>query len=364
MAIPSPGSLEKPSRGQLHLLTRYGLGNRLCALLSAAVVAEELGAELHVTWAPSDIACGARLGELFELSSLHSITLIEQIDPGVKCQEAKLLGGADFKQALGSGGTLRVVAHELFGQDLFPSGTFSQKLREKLRELRPVPEVQRLIDSVPAAKIGLHARMTDHLPSRMITPRWCYRQAMRTAAKLGEGRKVYVCSDTPAFVDELVAAHPSVALSLPRHETAFRESRSTVESVRIALAELWILSSCDVILASPFSSFARIAIILGGGNYCNILAWTHRLLVRQKQFAWFLSNCTFYIGRDRWTAGAGSKASRFRGKLVSALANRICSHLYQDHAFILQRLRLSRRVASSLKSNPLRTGDPLPADKY
>lgn len=355
------GARDGSGQGELVVWVRHGLGNRLCALIAAIVVSRRFGAQLKIVWEYDGLLCAARLGDLFVAAGWDDFTLLDKADTAAPWIQVCTVTDAAMADALRRGETLHVVAYDFFGRELFQGFTFYEEVRDRLHRFELVPAVRRIVESVNQPLVGLHARMTDHLPSRLITPRWCYRHAMDTAAELLGGEKIYVCSDTPAFVEELDRNHEEIAVSLPRVDGPFRETNSSMESVQLALAELWILSSCRLILASPCSSFAKIASVLGGGEFCHLIGWTRHSLQHQKQFAWELHKRAAYLGRDRWGARERDGKHPFVNRLAAALANLICAPFHQDRSLALQRKRLTRRITSAFRR--LEHGAPLPATR-
>jgi hypothetical protein len=354
MSHLNPSSLRAPpapAGGKLVVHLQYGLGNRLCAFLAGLVVADRLGAELQIVWPSNQKQCGAAIGDLFERSSLEGIDLVESVDDASREAGVESSSVTNIKEALAAKGTLHLLrAHDFFGRELFAEWEFFEKIREKVKRFRPTAPVRELIEGIPPAYFGLHARMTDHLPCLLITPRWCYRAAMSTLGSQVGNRNIYVCSDSPDFSEELVSAYPRHGVKLPALKSEYSTDRATVPSVQRALAELWKLSECKIIYASPCSSFAKIASVLGGGKFHPIFAWTRRSLGRQIAFGWGLLDRVKYAGNENWIANPNFKgrARGIQNGLALLFARAISHRLYQDCPPSIQKKTLSNRIARTV----------------
>src|SRR5690606_7997183 len=85
------------------------------------------------------------------------------------------------------------------------------------------------------------------------------------------GVPIFVCSDEPAFVAHLASCASQSLIYAPSLQlTGPRAGRDTIEGMRLALADLWGLASCEIVVASPSSSFARVACELSGRRPCGV----------------------------------------------------------------------------------------------
>jgi hypothetical protein len=316
------------------IVTRLGggLGNKLCGLLSAVVAGEITNSEVHAFWAPRSPGCFASYSDLFEPCRFPGVSIVEDYPSGVDWLPASRVTGDSLRRELAAGRTVHLHAHDLFGRDLLPLWQVDERVRERLRALQPVASVRQLLDHIPKTRFGIHVRMSDHLPCRMLTPRWCYRRVLRMLAKRYPGEPVLICSDTPRFVQGLKASHPGV-ISLPSPFEKSCDNRASLDGMRLALAEIWKLAQCEVVFAPPCSTFSRVASNLGGGRHFHLSSLPYRLRHWTTEMGWMISAQLEYDPkRDAWRGASKADTLVARGKfaLLAGVASVACGSLHQD----------------------------------
>ena len=277
-AAPPAVRSSTPQRRRLYLDAQHGLGNRLRAFASAIAVARATDREPVLIWTP-DNHCECRFSDLFEYDGLviedagsirspdlKRITYME-LEPGaVKDQPIDLDTDADVLVR-----SAYVLNH--------PTSSW-EKENAILRELRPSSAVQALVDSVDARGcLGAHVRMEagkglDH-NSYDASTNWS--KDSHDAIHFWRDKSHY-----SAFfrrIDELFAKNPGLnlflATDLAENYTAFLTrygqrvrylerqvyDRSR-EQIIYALADAILLSRCDLLLGSTWSSFSELAMRL------------------------------------------------------------------------------------------------------
>jgi len=284
-------------RFTIRVSVRGGLGNRILGVLSGLIVSEALGSELEIIWEP-DAHCPAPFDALFEPIGVEISS--EKVEDSSWPQKS-FPTREFFETASKTSKVVKIRPSETFGEDLFAGNVFGEKLREKLPILRPVKAVADLMRTMPKSTIGMHVRMTDHLPCQMLTPKWCYKQVVQEATKGRIQEPVLVCSDTPEFFEELQRMPMANIVRLTSPFTNSKTSRGSVESIRYALADLLLLARCEIILASNFSSFARVAHMIGRNEFHVLNGLPHILRSKQSQFAWWIAQgCELDPHRETW----------------------------------------------------------------
>ncbi|MFD0859934.1 O-fucosyltransferase family protein [Roseovarius aquimarinus] len=267
-------------RPHLFIDVQHGLGNRLRALASAAVIAEATGRQLVVLWLP-DRHCEARIGDLLrypdpvietdcrdELRSrcahVHNYMEIEE---GSAFQELVLARGeaARGDVFIRSAYTLASPYHDRAAEDAFLRG---------LRAAEPVLEMVKSVDH--PSDVAVHIRMAtgpafDHLsyeaPANWPAERhrelteWrrksdVSRFIRRLDAMIAAGaaETIFVAADLPASYAALIEAYGRRVRYLPRAE--YDRSAGQLQT---ALADMILLTSARHFLASTWSSFSDIA---------------------------------------------------------------------------------------------------------
>jgi Polysaccharide pyruvyl transferase/N-terminal domain of galactosyltransferase len=297
-----------------------GLGNRLRALASAAVIAEALHRPLVLVWI-ADTHCEARFEELFVASEIFHTSAPLPDAPG----------GAGLPDGAGGGGAFHVSRPDRVplltpyapGEPLDTTGAVyvasSCVLDHPLtnwdleaawlhQNIRPVPRIaDRIVQearrvSAAAEKIlagvapgdatweawalpdviGIHIRMgqpsalcryedASHWTASQREDMERNRAQSHWANFLWEAERVWrrdpaqrilLCADTPAALKAFVARHPDRAgrtLFWVERE-AWDRSRSQLEE---ALVDVFLLSRCREVWGSPWSSFTELVERLG-----------------------------------------------------------------------------------------------------
>jgi hypothetical protein len=238
-----------------------------------------------------------------------------------------------------------IKPQEIFGESWLPKGVFKEKLRQKLLLLHPTPPVKSIVESMPKSVIGIHVRMTDHLPCQLLTPKWCYRQVVQEARDNGIVSPLLICSDTPEFFEELQRVSGASLVRLTSPFTTQRVNRASGASIQFALADLLLLSKCDAILASNFSSFARLAHLIGDNRFFVLSGLPNVLRSKQGYFGWWLDR---YIRLNRESGRWVFRKNQNRLCACVALlfAKILTSNLYQNCPLPTLRTRNRRYLQS------------------
>lgn len=251
----------RTSHHRLDIVLAEGLGNRLQALISLAVLCTTHGLQLRLWW-ESSRACAADYEDLFEIPRIPGLELVGGRPPG---------GGTAIR--IHTGGQLLAAANSRFeglldacglvGADLMPSPEFRRGLEAFAGRIRIHPEVQALSGS-GVCGVGMHLRSSDHFPSSFASPDWLFREFLGHLSS-ADRPPVLICADNPERLQRLVAAYGAGAVPPPsaRHPSLVG-CRDSLEGIRMAFADLLALSRCSIIVGSHFSSFAQTAAIFGG----------------------------------------------------------------------------------------------------
>lgn len=340
--------------GRLIVRTHCGLGNRLGAMLSAAVVGEILEVPVDVYWPEKSEDCFGAFSSLFEPESVAGLTLIPG-DERAPWVDAQTVSTGELRRALSAGETLYLNAYTIFGFELVGSDVFFGRIQERLRALRPSPRIVSLLGPMASPQIGVHIRCTDHFPCRLLTPRWTYRTALKVIEEKCPGATVFICSDSPGFVRELQQSSRIRIVTSPGTEIEAESARSSLSGTQAALVDLWTLARCKVILCASLSTFAFTAKNIGGAEAFSISAAADPVRLRLPQFAWFLARQMDYVAAtDSWKPRGQAKGSvgGVRGLFATTFARIVRSSFYQDHPLPGQRRSLYKRLAGFFNSRP------------
>ena len=330
----------------------FGIGNRLAALLSALVLSEHFQVPLQIVWPPGEEDCAGAFDSLFERESFGDIEIIDEADgPWV---DAKGISSAALKEAFSNGEAVRIRAYTLFGIDLLEGYKFFERFRAHLRAVRLSPQVTRKFPTDRPSKIGMHLRFTDHFPCTVFSPRWSYLVTARELVQLFPQERIFVCADSPHFAKEIGAILGQNAVLSRTLDSPKERIRSSLAGTQAALADLWSLANCRVIVSSPHSSFAMIALTLGGGLHCPVAIKTETIRHRQARYAWALFfRLSYDAATDAWSVlnkPTEHCSAKFSDKLLGRFALQFTRPWYQDHPPKFLQKRLERRLHKLLLS--------------
>lgn len=262
-------------RDRLYIHVQHGLGNRLRALASATAVAQGSNRELILIWEP-DNHCECLVGDLFEyegtvwtsaatidFGKVDYFTYMELEEGACKDQYIPLTKGRDVYIR-----SAYVLNNELSNWE---------RENEVLRQLRPVEQVRRLLETNDCnGRVGLHVRMegtatTDHnsydgahnwLPeSHEQLNQWREKshysrfiERIETLIRATPDLQLYLAADTPEAYHVFRERFGDRLAYLERH--AFDRSKA---QLIYALADAILLSRCNYLLGSTWSSFSELA---------------------------------------------------------------------------------------------------------
>jgi hypothetical protein len=262
-------------RRRLYVDVQHGLGNRLRAYASAAAIARRTDRELILLWTP-DHHCECRFADLFNadialiespqdvpLSGLRRYTYME-LEPGANKGELIDLESKDD-----------VLVRSAYALN-HPASQWNDENAE-LRALTPAAAVIELVDSVPVQGcIGAHVRMEagkglDHhsydsvvnwsQQSHDTIQHWrgkshysAFMRRIDTLLAQRPERRLFLATDLPENYEIFRQAYGQRLQYLPRR--VFDRSR---EQIVYALADAILLSRCEMLLGSTWSSFSELA---------------------------------------------------------------------------------------------------------
>ena len=283
--VRSPTSLEFKTRfhrDRVYIDAQHGLGNRLRAIASAAAIAESLDRELVIVWEP-DHHCDCHFEDLFDYRG-HVMTT------GFLSDARECMDVFNYMTAeLGSEKDALVVPQK--GKDLYLRSAYvinnelSDRKRENqfIRELKVTAPVEELVKSVDTSHcVGVHVRMEaakglDH-HSYDSEKNWTSEE--HSLLRDWRGKSHY--SHFIKHIDKLIDREPDLRLfvAADRSETyqVFKrsyDSRLTFlersafdrskDQLQYALADAILLSQCNRLIGSTWSSFSELAQRLSKG---------------------------------------------------------------------------------------------------
>lgn len=260
---------------ELTLVALGGLCNRLRAMLSAMALARDCGLTLRIVWL-RDKGLNARFSDLFEPIAREDV-IIEDSGAWWRYGVARRRNG--FLPALYQRFAFDTLISEGELEGLIAAGTAAATLRERIKgrvliqtglgfypcddsELTrwfvPSAAVSKIIEErkqrITAHTVGLHIRRTDNTQAIAHSPLEAFEAAMRHDLERDPNTTFYIATDDPSVASDLTLRFPS---------SFFFNSavtRSTVEGMVTAVAELYTLMACPRFHGSYWSSFSDMVV--------------------------------------------------------------------------------------------------------
>lgn len=239
----------------------YGLGNRLHAVFSALVLAQEVGAELEVRWRPHPYECNASWQQLFE--PWDRIVVREEADAGALADVVSSVGV--FRDADGAAERLRrgervqIRAYSPFRLSGMTEERRIELARVAVRTLRPTADVRERVPAVPTGSVGFHLRGTDNWMALRHSPPRVFVRLGRELLASGAVPAIFVVADDEPTLVRLRREVGGLTINRPN----VRHQRTDPEAIVDALADILTLARCVRVHGSAGSSFATAAQYFG-----------------------------------------------------------------------------------------------------
>lgn len=260
-----------------------GLCNRLRVVASAYILSKKIEADLKLLWIP-DKACNCLFGDLFEppisfevatirspklfgliakrpfsllspllepaLYGAHGRTLT--IDNGALAERNFLIEAEEVSD-------YETVIFKSCFSDFAPSSAtpdhYANQASSFLRSIIPSKMVSDQLFDLPSPTIGIHIRRGDNLKSSQKSTTEEFVAKIDDCIADNSAASFLLATDDPDVEQELCIQYPNKILTFPK--TSYDRSRKA--AIQEALVDLLMLSKCDRILGSFWSSFSETA---------------------------------------------------------------------------------------------------------
>lgn len=250
-----------------------GLCNRLRAMASVVQLADDCRADVRFLWQIHP-ECAAPFDALFEALPRHNVAVISSKRLSLIHHSSRKRNGFlpavlrrfryDVQQQVEQECTDERLLEEICGakKAFFLSG-FSVYKHAPVRALFvPVPEIQRLIDSVRVdfapTTIGLHIRRTDHDKSIAHNTIQDYVDFIQSTLERDAAVRFFLASDDYSVKNYLTTLFPGCIL-----QTDAVLERNSLKGMQAAVVDLFSLAACNQIVGSYQSSYTDMAAELG-----------------------------------------------------------------------------------------------------
>lgn len=226
-----------------------GLGNRLRALVSGLLAAEDTQRKLIVCW-PIERGCGAAWKDLFDSSRLPDWLTIQTVEFPYGLQEC--LSQEDW-DAIPKSGPIELKSHGRFHT------TDDERYLGWLRRLRPKREILLAVEDILRGQkpVGVHIRRTDNVRATELSPTQLFLEKM---SGYPENTLFWLATDDARERDHLEGQFGTQIIPYKSGTL----NRGYAEGIKGALIEFVALSRCSEILGTAASSFSELAAAYGG----------------------------------------------------------------------------------------------------
>jgi hypothetical protein len=281
---------QQRDRPILWIEPKNGLGNRLRALASAAVIARKSERNLVIVWI-RDEHCEASMDELFDCSELFWIDSPPEREPTLTSSATpanptnpEFISIPTGTTKIPSEGTVYVASACVLNSPLTDWNSESWwlidnlRVREPLqREIRHYSDVWNIRDA-----IGVHIRMGQTVSThsyedssgwddttrkalelnRSDSHYWYFMKEMERIWRTQPEQTFLLCADDQAIYDAFQARYPQ-RIARTIHWVPKSSYDRSITQLQGALVDIYLLSKCQYILGSPWSSFTELAVRLG-----------------------------------------------------------------------------------------------------
>ena len=235
--------------GILYFRTQGGFCNRLRAIVSAAMWAEDLGKKLDIYW---PVEQGHMACKLEDILVPESIPAFNKSQVGYISKAHQILSVDDMKMVVKMTDEIRIESYSEFHPECRSGRGITV-----LRQIRIRPELEAAADSLwreIGAKtnwLGIHFRGTDHRKCLWASPLSLFLEYLDTSAD-----KKLLVTDEMSVKEEFKSRGVVT--------TNIILGRKTSQEQIAGIIEWLILQKCSRILASHGSSYSEMASLRGG----------------------------------------------------------------------------------------------------
>jgi hypothetical protein len=250
-----------------------GLCNRLRVVISALILAEHTGRKCSLLWKPYNL-CNCKYSDLFSYDPIIDVIPIWYL------KISRRLDLLPFRKVINKTGIIidqgklkeigwiiDACQYEnydyLFFKDCYsdfiPSNLSPEEYKDKisyyLQRLKPLKLIQKKLFDIPPNTVGVHVRRKDNHLAREVSTEELFIENMHHGVSENQNVQFFLATDDPIvetrfkniFHDRIIVYKKSAY------------SRNQKEAIQDALVDLLLLSRCEKILGSYYSSFGDIA---------------------------------------------------------------------------------------------------------
>lgn len=251
---------EREFVGTLLVIPCGGLGNRLMAMLSARLLAEQIGCGFHIVWRSQSWLPLSEypLGDIFE--DVDAALWTDPVPASAFCVDHHSAGPRPEVEArLRAGETVALTSYCFIKPSAVDRARFRSAIRDQFARLRPHPAVLARVEAPAPPAIGIQIRRGDNWRSILYSPLGLFFRIADRALREEPNLSIFLATDSDDVLRQMRRRYGARL----RHHTA-RARIDPRECARDALADIIALSRANRLYTSGQSSFGFVAHLMTG----------------------------------------------------------------------------------------------------
>ena len=231
---------------------RGGLGNRLMALTSARILAEEIGCDIRVAWEFVPSYFTSPISALFE--DMVSVPL-PAMERAADYRHFHHVPGPvpEVEARLRAGETVLMSSWCFIRPEGMAQRDFDERLHRQYASLKPLPSLVARVPALPEGTIGVHIRRCDNWRTTRYSPLALFFRVLDRHCRSEPATRFFLASDSPEVVSQVSDRYGQRILATTG------TGEHGVAGAQSALVDMLTLARTRLIYHGFMSSFAYTA---------------------------------------------------------------------------------------------------------
>jgi hypothetical protein len=238
------------------LRVQGGFANRLRAIVSAVLWAQDIDATLEIFW---PVEVGHMPCKLDDLIDSRSIDLLTYVHNGYLSRAHQILNADDMRTVMSMGEEIRIESYSEFHPDLIARSVRGLEALRKIRVMKYLEDIAETFSLVREKPVGIHIRRTDHVKCIKASPLEAFMECVKGVLEERCDTKFYLATDEIAVKNMFISRWGDAVVS-----PITSLGRRSVEQQQNGIIEWLLLQKCSKIYASAGSSFSEMAALRAG----------------------------------------------------------------------------------------------------
>ena len=242
------------------LRVQGGFANRLRAIVSAVLWAQDIDATLEIFWPVEVGHMPCKLDDLIDSRSIDRLTYVHN---GYLSRAHQILNVDDMRTVMSLGEDIRIESYSEFHDDLVSRSVRGLEALRKIRVMKYLEDIAETFCLVNP--IGIHIRRTDHVKCIKASPLEAFMECVKGVLEERGDAKFYLATDEIAVKNMFISRWGDAIVS-----PITSLGRRSIEQQQNGIIEWLLLQKCSKIYASAGSSFSELAALRAGIPLVNV----------------------------------------------------------------------------------------------